>query len=93
MSLLTMSLLNSNGRTQDRNSLIFDDVGFVWSETMSPHKTTLERAFELARSGEFGHLQEITHRLRAERYDLNQMFGRQLTAQLRSIMAGAKRKG
>lgn len=60
---------------------------------MSSHKTTLERAFELARSGEFGHLQEITHRLRAERYDLNQMFGRQLTAQLRSIMAGAKRKG
>ena len=53
---------------------------------MESGKTCLERAFELARSGDYHDVQEIVQRLRAEYYDANQIEGRALRDQLRAIM-------
>jgi hypothetical protein len=58
---------------------------------MHPYKTTLERAFELARSRDFATVTDIRSRLKTERYDLDQMLGRQLNAQLRDIIAQASK--
>lgn len=54
--------------------------------------TTLERAFELARSGECASLNEIKHRLEAERYDniRGQLFGPRLKLDLQHLCNAAR---
>lgn len=54
--------------------------------------TTLERAFELAKSGECGGIQDIKDRLRSEGYTQidDKLYGRTLARQLRAICAEAK---
>lgn len=53
---------------------------------MDQKKTTLERAFELARSGECGDMTELRRRLTSEHYTMGQLSGPQLFRQLREIM-------
>jgi hypothetical protein len=57
---------------------------------MQPHKSELERAFELARSGTCASVQDIIRRLRSEAYGAHQVIGRTLGAQLRAVIAQAK---
>ena len=57
---------------------------------MEPHKNTLERAFELARSGKFNTPEEIKRQLKAEGYDNHAITGRSLLMQLRTIIASSK---
>jgi hypothetical protein len=54
--------------------------------------TTLERAFELAKSGECGGIQDIKDRLRSEGYSQidDKLYGRALARQLRAICAAAR---
>jgi hypothetical protein len=54
--------------------------------------TTLERAFELARSGEFTTVADIRQRLRAERYDQvdAHLSGPALSRQLRALCDQAR---
>ncbi|WP_248311513.1 hypothetical protein [Bosea sp. ASV33] len=53
-------------------------------------KTTLERAFELARSGRLETLSELQRALVAEGYALQQLTGPALFEQLRKLMKVAK---
>lgn len=53
---------------------------------MLPHVTTLERAFQLARSGEFDNVQQIKSRLHGEGYSSSLIVGRYLVSQLREQM-------
>jgi hypothetical protein len=53
-------------------------------------KTTLQRAFELARSGEFGTASDVKKALAAEGYDLAQFTGRALTVQLNTAIQKAR---
>lgn len=57
---------------------------------MEPYKTTLERAFELARSGVCADFAQIRAKLRAERYDLDQLQGLMLRKQLNEICQQAR---
>lgn len=57
---------------------------------MTFRQTTLERAFELAQSGEYVRLADITKQLRAEGYPLNQLEGVSLRKQLRLICTKAQ---
>jgi hypothetical protein len=59
---------------------------------MSGRPTTLERAFELARSGECGGVQDIRRRMKAEGYTSvgDQLYGKSLYAQLKSLCDAAK---
>jgi hypothetical protein len=57
---------------------------------MDPHKSELERAFELARSGTCGSVKDILRRLRSESYGGHQVVGRVLGTQLRAAIAQAK---
>jgi hypothetical protein len=52
---------------------------------MSHRPTTLERAFELARSGACPGLQDIRQRLKSEGYDPHQIEGPMLVRQLREL--------
>jgi hypothetical protein len=54
--------------------------------------TTLERAFELARTGEYGGIDEIRDVLQAEGYTLSQLDGPSLRNQLRKLCVEAKGK-
>ncbi|WP_306223535.1 hypothetical protein [Bosea beijingensis] len=54
-------------------------------------KTTLERAFELARSGKFETLKQLQRALSAEGFSLQQHSGPALFEQLRNLMKAAKR--
>ncbi len=58
---------------------------------MEPNKSTLERAFELARSGRCASVEELRHRLKKESYNQELVTGRSLTIQLRALMAAAKK--
>ena len=60
--------------------------------SMAVRPSTLERAFELARTGEYAGASEIRHQLHIEGYvDANrQVYGRSLVSQLRKICAEAK---
>jgi hypothetical protein len=49
-------------------------------------KTTLERAFELAKSGKVASISELRQQLHAERYDTSQINGPALGRQLRGMM-------
>ena len=52
-------------------------------------KTTLERAFELARSGRCLTVTDIAHKLYEEKYDLSQLEGPILKKQLTAIIEEA----
>jgi len=52
---------------------------------MDPNMTSLERAFELARSGVCATVSEIRHRLFAEGYAADQIDGPHLIRQLRAL--------
>lgn len=53
--------------------------------------TTLERAFELARTGNYIGIGEIREALRAEGYVLSQLDGPSLQKQLRKLCVDAKK--
>ena len=53
---------------------------------MDSYKSALERAFELAASGEFERVDEIRRRMRWEGYVTEQVVGRALSQQLNTIM-------
>ncbi len=57
---------------------------------MKPHTTSLERAFQLAESGQFVTLDNIRIKLKNEGYDIRQMEGRSLLKQLSQIMQKAQ---
>jgi hypothetical protein len=52
---------------------------------MDPNRTSLERAFELARSGDCATVSEIRHRLLVEGYAADQIDGPHLIRQLRML--------
>jgi hypothetical protein len=62
---------------------------------MDSRATTVERAYQLARSGKFRSITEIRHRLHTEGYvDANaQLSGRTLTDDLRRLLGDATRTG
>nr|WP_082009503.1 hypothetical protein [Methylobacterium sp. ZNC0032] len=53
-------------------------------------KTTLERAFELARSGKYASMKELQRTLAAEGYAQQQLTGPVLFEQLRRLMKASK---
>lgn len=53
--------------------------------------TTLERAFELAKSGKFRSVAEIVKKLKSEGFQTEQITGRSLGAQLRALIGSARR--
>ena len=55
-----------------------------------PSQTSLERAFELARSGSCATIEEIKQKLKAELYDQHMIEGRSLRSQLRALIAKSK---
>jgi hypothetical protein len=57
---------------------------------VDPNITTLERAFQLAQSGECSTLDDIKQRLKAEGYPLAQLTGYALNKQLLAIMRKAQ---
>jgi hypothetical protein len=54
--------------------------------------TSLERAFELARSGRCATIDEVKQRLKAELYDQHMIEGRSLRSQLRDLIAASRSK-
>lgn len=65
-------------------------VRLVRFDGMDPRKTTLERAFELARLGECKDVTAICQRLKIEGYDGRQIEGAVLRRQLRALIASAR---
>jgi hypothetical protein len=59
---------------------------------MDSGKTTIERAFALARSGLCGSLSEVVKTLRREGYSPDQLSGPSLRKQLRELIAKANVK-
>ena len=59
---------------------------------MKPNVNTLERAFELARTGEFAKIDQIKMRLQQEGYPSTLVAGKYLSAQLRELMRFADPK-
>ena len=59
---------------------------------LTDQPTTLERAFEIARSGKYSSLADLAKALKGERYDSvdAQLSGAGLRLQLRTIMAEAR---
>lgn len=57
---------------------------------MNPNKTTLERAFELAKSGRYTTNGEIKQVLAREGYAASQITGPALMRQLREILAASR---
>lgn len=53
---------------------------------MDPTKSTLERAFELAKSGRFASMSELRAAIKAEGYTAAQIEGPALGRQLRRLM-------
>jgi hypothetical protein len=53
---------------------------------MHVHKTTLERAFELARSGHYSTVCSLKQRLAKEGYGVEQLTGPALLAQVRALL-------
>jgi hypothetical protein len=56
---------------------------------MKPNVNSLERAFELARTGEFASVAQIRVRLHKEGYPTGLVVGKYLAAQLRQLMRSA----
>ncbi len=57
---------------------------------MNEHRTAMERAFELARSGACSSFKDIQRCLRMEGYAVNQIIGITLSRQLRILIAEAR---
>ena len=57
----------------------------VYLVGMTDRITTLERAFELARSGDCASISEVREKLAAEGYSLQQLTGPTLLKQLRTL--------
>lgn len=57
---------------------------------MDQHVTALERAFQLAKSGQVEGVADITAALKQEGYRIDQMQGPQLFAQLRRLIGAAR---
>lgn len=57
---------------------------------MDNRKTTIERAFELARSGKFHNVAELRRRLAEEQYATFQVMGPILCRQLKSVIGVAR---
>jgi hypothetical protein len=57
---------------------------------LNSRPTTLERAFELARSGGYVSIQEIKNALAAEGYQAHQIVGRSLREQLKELMRASR---
>lgn len=57
---------------------------------MDPNKTTLERAFELARSGKYTSVSDLKRDVVAEGYAKNQLDGLALGRQLLQLIRAAK---
>jgi hypothetical protein len=56
---------------------------------MKPDVNTLERAFELARTGQFDSVEKIKVRLQQEGYSRGLVVGKYLSAQLRQLILRA----
>jgi hypothetical protein len=59
---------------------------------MSQNITALERAFQLAESGECDSVPALKKRLQAEGYSTSQIVGRELSRQLRGLITVARAK-
>jgi hypothetical protein len=59
---------------------------------MQSKLSALERAFQLARSGQVASVAEIRTALRDEGYELRQLYGRTLLKQLRDLIASAAKR-
>jgi hypothetical protein len=57
---------------------------------MDQHSSALERAFQLAKSGDFPSVHHIKQRLAKEGYSAEQVNGPRLLAQLRLLIAEAR---
>jgi hypothetical protein len=57
---------------------------------MEPHKTALERAFELARSGRFETVEQVRRAVGAEGYFQTQVEGRELARQLKALIVASR---
>ena len=58
---------------------------------MDPNLSALERAFQLARSGQVSNVEDIRKRLKQEGYDANAVYiGPSLKAQLRDLIKAAR---
>lgn len=64
-------------------------LGQIGVAPMEAGKTTLERAFELARSGRFGTVSELKLAVAAEGYDKKQLEGQALSRQLSALIKAA----
>jgi hypothetical protein len=58
---------------------------------MNQSQSELERAFELARSGNFTTVDGIRRHLRRERYSGDQLMGKALMTQLQDMMKAARK--
>ena len=58
---------------------------------MTSRPTTLERAFELARTGDYLGIAEIRAQLKAEGYSLGQLEGPSLMRQLRELCIASRK--
>jgi hypothetical protein len=56
-----------------------------------PHKTALERAFELARSGTVLSMSDLRARIKREGYSIEQVEGKALGRQLRGLILASSR--
>ena len=59
---------------------------------MPQRLTSLERAFELAKSGRFTSVKEIRQQLKVEGFTLEQIVGTSLTKQLNTLMRTAAKQ-
>jgi hypothetical protein len=57
---------------------------------MDQHSSALERAFQLAKSGDFASVHHIKQRLAKEGYSAEQVNGPKLLAQLRQLISSAR---
>jgi hypothetical protein len=58
---------------------------------MQPNTSAIERAFELAKSGQYVSVAEIKRRLLAEGYSAGHIEGRQLRDQLKTAIDAARK--
>jgi hypothetical protein len=58
----------------------------AFDKIMDTHLTTLERAFQLAKSGGCKTIEELKRALRTEGHSTTHIIGRSLTKQLRELM-------
>jgi hypothetical protein len=62
----------------------------LYAKAMDQNRTPLERAFELAKSGDYADVTSVRARLKAEGYSDGQLEGPVLVRQLREIVKKAR---